>query len=652
MARQLRHAVEALPDKLTRAEAWYLFRTALLSLQTALVVKPGASQQYLQPLGRHSEANGRGSATLSNGPEGELQRKALEAGMEAQKFSMLRKTTKGEDLATMALCPKLPPPVPPVLPARQEMEMESEQLRALSEQIMASNREELNVVRLLEEELRANRAAKTASSGSKTHVGPRSDMEVKSEVAEEEISRLEAELKARGTELKSFETEVAGQQREINALLAARLQEEVAADEAGREARDIAAELKTCKRTCGSLESEIASEEVRATALREAFEGRRARFATAETAARNAELSTMRATRRRVAAESAVHREEEAVEEARFERINAAATSSNKVEALECEIAEVRRRVENSQTSGNSGGNMAGRLSTTANRASTAEASLQETRAELAAVQREHEKEVAIEEISANETAQLEIAQARIQEQLNLRRSETDASSSKPVANGGPADNEQRELELTAQAIRLVEERVAEMRHREAQVQQEVREAEIAQSESSDVLWQRACEVACELGDAQAALVRRRAQEQSPSSDAVVAVLREALQDTEAQEARNSEELAELSRNHSQPAARGRTSKTRLRTNSGHDPNSPLRSILQHIESLRSQAASAQQSSGSNTFERQSSGSQNDGTVQKLQSEVKSLETALDDKEEVILKLARLSSKLDAVHAT
>lgn len=37
------------------------------------------------------------------------------------------------------------------------------------------------------------------------------------------------------------------------------------------------------------MESEIASEQARSAALRDAFEGRRSRFATAETAAHNAE---------------------------------------------------------------------------------------------------------------------------------------------------------------------------------------------------------------------------------------------------------------------------------------------------------------------------------------------------------------------------
>lgn len=50
---------------------------------------------------------------------------------------------------------------------------------------------------------------------------------------------------------------------------------------------------KTEKRKLwGNLESEIASEQARSAALRDAFEGRRARYATAETTARNAELES------------------------------------------------------------------------------------------------------------------------------------------------------------------------------------------------------------------------------------------------------------------------------------------------------------------------------------------------------------------------
>merc|ERR1711971_710617 len=133
-------------------------------------------------------------------------------------------------------------------------------------------------------------------------------------------------------ELSECETEVAGQQREIRSLLAKRAQEEAIADDLSREGRDLTLELKSCRRTCGSLESEIASEEARAAALRQAFEGRRARFTTAETAARNAELSTMRATRRRTAAEAAARREASAVEEAEHAR---SAMSSRALDKME-----------------------------------------------------------------------------------------------------------------------------------------------------------------------------------------------------------------------------------------------------------------------------------------------------------------------------
>ena len=111
-----------------------------------------------------------------------------------------------------------------------------------------------------------------------------------------------------------------------------RHEEELEVDEIHREARELGSELRGCRRGCGALESEIASEEARAAALRDAFEGRRARYATAEQAARNAELSTMRATRRRIAAEITARREQEAVQEAEQSRSEQAAST-----AMQCE---------------------------------------------------------------------------------------------------------------------------------------------------------------------------------------------------------------------------------------------------------------------------------------------------------------------------
>ena len=66
-------------------------------------------------------------------------------------------------------------------------------------------------------------------------------------------------------------------------------------DEKHREAREMNLEMRCWRRSNGTLESEIASEQARSAALRDAFEGRRARYATAETAARNAERLGCRA---------------------------------------------------------------------------------------------------------------------------------------------------------------------------------------------------------------------------------------------------------------------------------------------------------------------------------------------------------------------
>ncbi|CAJ1399440.1 unnamed protein product [Effrenium voratum] len=153
---------------------------------------------------------------------------------------------------------------------------------------------------------------------------------------------MQRRLQEQQEDVKGHEELILMQRREIEALLAKRSREETEADELHRQARELTTELRSCRRSCGSLESEIASEEARAAALREAFEGRRARFATAETAARNAELSTMRATRRRIAAEIMARRETEAVQEAQGLRQEYRARAEAHCEVITSEIAEVR----------------------------------------------------------------------------------------------------------------------------------------------------------------------------------------------------------------------------------------------------------------------------------------------------------------------
>jgi hypothetical protein len=329
-----------------------------------------------------------------------------------------------------------------------------------------------------------------------------------------------------------------------------------------------------------------------------------------------------------------VQREAEAVEEARSERFMAAASSTAKVQDLECELAKVQERAERVQAALRMGGTA--QSHSVDLRVTEIELELQATRTELAHVLHDRDNELAIEQAAANETAELEIVRARLEEDLNFRRSELLAAR----ANAPSASNAQDERELvkTAATIRQVEERVAMMQRREAMVQQELREAQ-AESEGSGLFWQRAREVASELGDAQAALVRRRAQEQSTTgSDGVVVLLRAALQDAEDRETRTAAELQELQSYQMRrdgeryPPQRSVASASR-EPDEVIDPNSPLGGILKQIESVRYQADAHQNSNpgvGGVTLRR----------------EVQSLEQELDHKEEVILKLERLSSQL------
>mmetsp|Transcript_10547 Transcript_10547/g.19413 ORF Transcript_10547/g.19413 Transcript_10547/m.19413 type:complete len:739 (-) Transcript_10547:54-2270(-) len=575
-ARQLRHVVALLPEQLTRTEALHLFRTALLALQTALVVKPrdgSINGEALMPLysqaypvsgpglGPEAEQKDFSAGAPRGGgdlPANDLRPTASELlAMDAVKAA--RRTAKAEDATTTPPIsrqqqqqPMMQPSATP-LPSRQELEIENDQLESLSENLAEEMRQELNVVRRLEEEVKAQSTRNSVFSSRPTTATSTVE-DSRSDKTEESVMKLESQIEVKSLELTRFEGEVASQQREINQLIATRRQEEVAADECVREARDATAELKTCKRTCGSLESEIASEEARASALREAFEGRRARFATAETAARNAELSTMRATRRRVAAESAVHREAAAVEEARHAREFSASQSALKIESLQAELAEVRLRCGESLEADTPGK----RIADTVKATSDAQATLKATRAELALAEHERDQEVALERQSATEVQELEMMRARAEQQLARRETELHAAQDSILRTelGPPSDDQttdDKELAWTVAAIREVEERLSAMRQREAVVQEELREARagsavVNPAEEPSVaaaLWQRAREIAAELGEARAALVRRRAQEQCIGADGVVQVMRATLKEVEQREARTAAELAE-----------------------------------------------------------------------------------------------------------
>eukprot|EP00929_Paragymnodinium_shiwhaense_P046183 TRINITY_DN23510_c0_g1_i3.p1 TRINITY_DN23510_c0_g1~~TRINITY_DN23510_c0_g1_i3.p1 ORF type:complete len:561 (+),score=162.40 TRINITY_DN23510_c0_g1_i3:150-1832(+) len=390
-ARQLAGLVSTLPDSLTRAEAQHLFRTSLLAFQASLAVR--SNDEEWRPLKLPAaRAAADGQLPVSR-----------ERSSDSQSRTGLRSNCRADDLAcppssghlglraarrphpALAAMPWLLHPCQPsssssstALPSRHELEAENEQLERLTVLVHSSATEELAVVRRLEEELRQKSEAASAAGGGGSGDAPLAArlpglsaqlsssidlrdadgtlyaaLKEKEAVAAEEVARLEVEVQSRSTELAEREAEVTAQQKEVSKLISARAEDEAVIERFSREARDLAAAIRSCERKRATLQSEIASEESRSSALREAFEGRRARFATAETAARNAELSTMRAARRRAAAEAAAYQEASAVEEAQEARDEALWRSESRLETLVLELDELRRlRAEGAERHG------------------------------------------------------------------------------------------------------------------------------------------------------------------------------------------------------------------------------------------------------------------------------------------------------------
>jgi len=114
------------------------------------------------------------------------------------------------------------------------------------------------------------------------------------------------------------------------------------------------------------------------------------------------------------------------------------------------------------------------------------------------------------------------------------------------------------EYERVTQALQAVESRVIRIRHHEAELHGELSAARrrapasadpmtLAQEEqATEEAWCHAREVGEELGEARAALVRRRAQEKSGGGPGVVEALRVALQAAERREAEMAAEVLEV----------------------------------------------------------------------------------------------------------
>mmetsp|Transcript_85735 Transcript_85735/g.239704 ORF Transcript_85735/g.239704 Transcript_85735/m.239704 type:complete len:823 (+) Transcript_85735:105-2573(+) len=590
-ARQLKQVVEMQADVLSRDEALHLFRMALLSVQAAIAVNSAtASMDHPRSPASYSDSSPvvRDQA-LSDGTPTPVSLAPRTLPCQGVRLEDTSVTPAPQPCAAGTSGVGTPGGVGPLwrahpalaaapsslsggaLPSRQELEVENEQLRSLADIIEAAARDELTLVRTLEDEVRME--GKASSIGRKGTSGGGigdsaivSALETKIEIAEEEVARLETQVHSKDSLLVDQEAEVSARQIQISTLVCERSEEEASAEEFGREARDLALEMKNCRRQCGSLESEIASEEARATALREAFEGRRARFTTAETAARNAELSTMRATRRRIAAEASARREASAVEEAQQSRDVFAGHSAARIKALTSEVAAVRLREHRAQYMLGQGS--AGGISMTpTHNAAMAEASLQAIRAELTQAEVERDMEVVLANDAAMEVQALEVSRARVQGQLASREGELRSAQRRTgrtdagLAGGAPgaADGDEAKILRVTAELHQVEARTAAIRQHEATLQMELRASSsgmaaargghdmVAEEElSAEDAWREARELGAELGEARAALVRRRAEETSGIGDSVVAALRLALHDAQLRESESRQELEAL----------------------------------------------------------------------------------------------------------
>lgn len=542
-ARQLKRAVEILPDPMTRKEALNLFRNILLTVQSSMMIKNGPksddpialadSPSIMQGSRQREVGSNEDRPFIITGPGGA-------DGFPGLEPSPTMKASSEEDLSHLHLLRPLAGRLHPSLAAtsqdifkshqgplrtRGDLEAEIRTLRSLAEELNRSNAAEMAVVRELE-----NEARKAAPS--ERLRATRKDDEV-----------VHAQDKLRGHE------EIIDEQRqEIEALQNTRNYEEMESDEKHREAREVAMEIRGWRRSNGSLESEIASEQARSAALRDAFEGRRARYATAEEAARNAEISTMRAQRRRIAAEITARREQEAVDEAQHMRSEQSARVAEQCEAISSEIAELRAQAL-----------LKGRPQNLDEELKTAEVQLS--------------SEVAEAEDATRELLDLEANISHLEQQTASRESEMYAMQRRRLrqpslgGSGTPKRQQPRGREepdpATAAdrlALQATEERVAEGRRREQALRdklqrvwasqdapgarREISDGEDLRERSAEV-WAQCRALATELGEAEAALARRQAEERFSGKE-VVDVLKEKLKAALAQEDKNVEELAQV----------------------------------------------------------------------------------------------------------
>jgi len=187
-------------------------------------------------------------------------------------------------------------------------------------------------------------------------------------------------------------------------------------------------------------------------------------------------------------------------------------------------------------------------------------------RREIDEAERANRAEVAEVEQFHREASELEAKLDSLNQHVATRESELHAMQrrllrersvdARTPTRGEVVTPSEDQKSASAAVLEAMERRVAEGRQREQALRDELGQVLACRSLSSaraaneykdlkdscDAAWGRARELASELGEAHAAIARRRAQEQP----GVVAVLKSELQEAEAQEARGMEELAQV----------------------------------------------------------------------------------------------------------
>lgn len=254
---------------------------------------------------------------------------------------------------------------------------------------------------------------------------------------------------------------------------------------------------------------------------------------------RNAEQSNMRLTRRRIAAEITARREEEAVQEARQFHSEQEARQEQQCEVITAEIAELRAQVLLK------GPNLEEELRVAEMQLTTEVAEAEEMTRDLMEV------EATIQTLE-NQTANRESEMFALQRR-RLRESIAADGSRSPRHRTEEEDSNAAAERVALQAL---EQRVAEGHRREQALREQLQQLRASQHVTAsrhgeelrlraESAWSTCRALATELGEAEAALWRRQAEQQHSGKE-VVDVLKEKLKAAMEQEDKNVAELAQV----------------------------------------------------------------------------------------------------------